>query len=78
MLAVGGGAAVGAWLRWLLGIVLNPLFPWVPLGTLTANLMAGFVIGVIAELLAVYVNVAPELRLLLTASQLFPPFPPKW
>ena len=25
LLAVGGGAALGAWLRWWLGIVLNPL-----------------------------------------------------
>ena len=33
-LAVGGGAASGAWLRWGLGILLNGLFPTLPLGTL--------------------------------------------
>ena len=29
-LAVGGGAAVGAWLRWGLGTLLNPVFPTLP------------------------------------------------
>jgi CrcB protein len=42
ILAVGGGAAVGAWLRWYLGAALNPLFPTVPLGTLCANLLGGY------------------------------------
>jgi CrcB protein len=36
--AVGGGAAVGAWLRWGLGAALNPLFPTLPLGTLAAEM----------------------------------------
>ncbi|MGZ8155699.1 MAG: fluoride efflux transporter CrcB [Burkholderiales bacterium] len=64
VLVVGAGAAVGAWLRWWLGIVLNPLFPAVPLGTLTSNLIAGFLIGVVTELLAEYVALSPEVRLL--------------
>lgn len=42
-IAVGGGAAIGAWLRWGLGLVFNAgLFP---LGTLIANLIGGFLIG---------------------------------
>lgn len=44
-LAIGSGAALGAWLRWLLGLALNPLFPTLPLGTLAANLCGGFLIG---------------------------------
>jgi len=44
-LAVGVGAACGAWLRWLLGLMLNPLFLALPLGTLAANLLGGFLIG---------------------------------
>jgi CrcB protein len=44
-LAVGVGAALGAWLRWALGTWLNPVFPAVPLGTLSANLLGGFIIG---------------------------------
>ena len=45
-LAVGLGAAVGAWARWLLGLALNPLFIALPLGTLAANLLGGYLVGV--------------------------------
>jgi CrcB protein len=44
-LAVGVGAAFGAWARWLLGLVLNPLFIALPLGTLAANLIGGYLVG---------------------------------
>lgn len=44
--AVGAGAALGAWLRWLLGLLLNPLLFALPLGTLAANLIGGYLIGV--------------------------------
>ena len=42
-LAVGGGAAIGAWLRWGLGIALNATT--LPLGTLIANLGGSLLIG---------------------------------
>ena len=45
-LAVGLGAAFGAWVRWLLGLALNPLLIGVPLGTLAANLIGGYLVGV--------------------------------
>jgi CrcB protein len=45
-LAVGFGAALGAWTRWLLGLALNPLFVALPLGTLAANLIGGYLVGV--------------------------------
>ena len=41
--AVGSGAAIGAWLRWGLGIALNASI--LPLGTLIANLAGGFLMG---------------------------------
>ena len=44
--AVGAGAALGAWARWLLGLALNPLFFALPLGTLAANLIGGYLVGV--------------------------------
>ena len=44
--AVGLGAALGAWARWLLGLALNPLFVALPLGTLAANLIGGYLIGI--------------------------------
>ncbi|MHB1438636.1 MAG: fluoride efflux transporter CrcB [Thiobacillus sp.] len=48
--AIGLGAAIGAWLRWGLGLWLNPTFPSLPLGTLAANLIGGYFVGlVIAE-----------------------------
>lgn len=42
-LAVGGGAALGAWLRWGLGIALNASA--LSLGTLVANLSGGLLMG---------------------------------
>jgi fluoride exporter len=45
-LAVGAGAALGAWGRWLLGLALNPLFIALPLGTLAANVIGGYLVGV--------------------------------
>ncbi len=68
LLAVGGGAAVGAWLRWWLGIVLNPLFPTLPLGTLAANLIGGYLIGIALALLTHFEALPPEVRLLLVTG----------
>ena len=53
-IAVGSGAAVGAWLRWWLGMLLNPVFPTLPLGTLAANLIGGFLIGLAMGFVAPY------------------------
>ena len=45
VIAIAGGAALGALLRWQLGLRLNNLLPAVPPGTLAANLIGGFIIG---------------------------------
>jgi CrcB protein len=45
-IAVGAGAALGAWSRWLLGLALNPILLALPLGTLAANLIGGYLVGV--------------------------------
>ena len=66
--AVGGGAAFGAWMRWGLGILLNPVFPTVPLGTLASNLIAGFLMGVTMELITRNAAMTPEMRLLMTTG----------
>jgi CrcB protein len=63
LLAVGGGAAIGAWLRWWLGIVLNPLFPTLPLGTLAANLAGGYLVGVAVAFFSQHAGFPPEARL---------------
>jgi CrcB protein len=68
VLVVGGGAAIGAWTRWGLGILLNPLFPTLPLGTLGANLIGGLLMGFAMELLDRHAVLAPEVRLLVTTG----------
>ncbi len=68
ILAVGGGAAVGAWLRWGLGIALNPVFPTLPLGTLAANLIGGMLMGVAMEILTRHAVLPAEARLLVTTG----------
>ncbi len=68
ILAVGGGAALGAWMRWGLGIALNPMFPTVPLGTLAANLVGGLLMGFAMELLTRHAVLPPEVRLLVTTG----------
>lgn len=67
-LTVGSGAAVGAWLRWSLGIVLNPVFPTLPLGTLAANLLGGFLMGVAMGFISHFEALPPEVRLLVTTG----------
>ena len=62
--AISVGASLGALLRWWLGITLNPHFPAIPPGTLTANLIGGYVVGVAVAFFATYSAVAPEWRLL--------------
>jgi CrcB protein len=64
-LAVFGGAGLGACLRWWLGGVLNPLLPTLPLGTLAANLLGGYLVGVAVAYFAWHTGLPPELRLLL-------------
>ena len=63
--AVGVGAAAGAWLRWALGILLNLMVPEIPLGTLVANLVGGYLIGLAVAVFEQAASFAPELRLLI-------------
>lgn len=64
-LAVGLGAALGAWLRWGLGNVLNAAFPTLPMGTLAANLIGGYVIGLAVAFFGQHPGLSPEARLFL-------------
>ena len=62
-IAVGVGAALGAWLRWWLGVALNTLNPNLPYGTLAANLIGGYLIGVAVEYFSQQVALPVEIRL---------------
>lgn len=68
VLAVGIGAALGAWLRWLFGIFLNPVFPTLPLGTLAANLLGGYVMGLAMGWFVHFQALAPEWRLFIATG----------
>jgi fluoride exporter len=62
--AIGLGAACGAWLRWGLGLWLNPVFSELPIGTLTANLLGGYLIGFSIAFFMQHPGLSPEWRLL--------------
>lgn len=64
ILAIAVGAALGALLRWQLGIRLNALFPIIPPGTLVANLIGAYVIGLAIAFFASFSALSPEWRLL--------------
>ncbi len=65
--AVGLGAAFGAWARWGLSLLLNPVLPSLPLGTLAANLIGGLLIGIVMGL-AEPLNLSVTLRLLIVTG----------
>lgn len=62
-IAIGVGGAVGCWLRWGLGALLNPVFPTLPLGTLAANLLGGLIMGCVIGVFEHFQTLPPALRL---------------
>lgn len=62
-LAIGVGAVLGAWLRYGLGLWLNPVFATVPLGTLAANLIGGYLVGAAVAVFHINAELPPELKL---------------
>lgn len=70
VVAVSAGAAIGALLRWLLGLRLNHIVPSLPLGTLAANVVGGFCIGVVLGWLGEHPELPPEVRLFLVTGLL--------
>ena len=61
--AVGIGAAFGAWLRWGLSTWLNPRIPHFPLGTLFANLVGGYLVGLAVAYFLARHDLPPQWRL---------------
>lgn len=64
MAAIALGASLGAWLRWLLGLWLNPLLSLFPLGTLAANLLGGLLVGVAFAGFDAFPHLPQQLKLL--------------
>ena len=63
VLAISLGAALGALFRWQLGIRLNALLPSMPPGTLAANIVGGFIVGLAIAYFAQSPTLSPEWRL---------------
>ncbi|HEX9139154.1 MAG TPA: fluoride efflux transporter CrcB [Steroidobacteraceae bacterium] len=64
IIAISVGASAGALLRWAFGLWLNAVLPPMPLGTLTSNLVGGYLVGIAVAVFSIEVNLAPEWRLL--------------
>ncbi len=65
VLAISIGAALGALLRWALGLKLNAILEVIPFGTVAANLLAAYVIGLATAYFATTSNLSPEWKLLI-------------
>lgn len=68
VLAIVVGASLGALLRWQLGTWLNALVPSLPPGTLAANLVGAYFIGVALAFFAQHPDLPPEWRLLVVTG----------
>ncbi|MES2786081.1 MAG: fluoride efflux transporter CrcB [Pseudomonadota bacterium] len=68
ILAISFGAALGAVLRWRLGLWLNSAWSHVPLGTLAANLAGGYLVGIALAFFLHRPELPPEWRLLVVTG----------
>lgn len=59
------GACAGALLRWRFGLWLNHAGAWLPWGTLAANLIGGYLVGVAVAVFHQHPHIDPAWRLLL-------------
>jgi CrcB protein len=66
--AVGAGAAIGAWLRWALGLWLSNAHAHVQAGTLAANLIGGYLVGIALGFFSSAPHIAPEWRLFIVTG----------
>ena len=62
-LAVGLGAAIGAWARWGLSAWLNPRLVFFPMGTFAANAIGGFLVGIAVAYFVEHPELSPAWRL---------------
>ena len=67
-IAIFVGAGLGALLRWVLGIALNPIFPTLPLGTLAANALGGLLMGIALGIFTQFESLPPAMRLAVTTG----------
>ena len=66
---VGFGAAIGAWLRWLVTYFLSTVDPSLPHGTLVVNLIGGLIIGIsFAAIQSTSIHVSEDIKLILNVG----------
>ena len=65
VIAICLGACAGALARWQLGLWLNHAGAWMPWGTLAANLIGGYLVGLVIGVLQQLPQIDPLWRLLL-------------
>ena len=65
---VSAGAAIGASLRWGLGLWLNSLFSSLAFGTLLANFIGCFLMGILLAAFWTFPQFSPEWRLFLVTG----------
>jgi len=63
---IGGGT--GSVVRWFLSLKLNPVHGAIPIGTLTANLVGAFIIGMGLALFSRLTHLDPFWKLLITTG----------
>jgi CrcB protein len=68
LMAIGLGAVIGAWGRWALAYWLNAKWPLMPLGTLTANVVGGYLIGIAIAVFAMHPALSPFWRLVIVTG----------
>jgi fluoride exporter len=66
--AVAVGGMLGCLMRWFLALVLNRYFPTVPPGTLAANLIGCYVIGIALAIFTANPGLPIEWRLFITTG----------
>jgi CrcB protein len=64
-LYIGLAGAMGAWARWGIGILLNTIHPVIPFGTLTVNLIGGYLMGVSMGTFELFSDFSPDLKLII-------------
>jgi CrcB protein len=67
-IAVSVGGMLGCLLRWCLAVFLNRYFTTIPPGTLAANLIGCYIIGMAIAFFTTYPAFAPEWRLFVTTG----------
>ena len=63
ILAISLGASIGAVLRWSLSLLLDSMSIAISIGTIAANLIGGYLIGIAIAFFSMHAELSPQWRL---------------